>query len=97
MRVSVDISLYPLDKDFVQPINDVIERLQAHDSIKIFINPMAAQLVGEYDDIIELPADCTVASYGIVSGSQLTAVVVPKWRIFFLIPNSDIALSACLP
>tara|TARA_B100001750_G_C15416149_1_gene550380 strand:- start:866 stop:1114 length:249 start_codon:yes stop_codon:yes gene_type:complete len=52
MRVSVDISLYPLDKDFVPPINDVIERLQAHDSIKIFINPMAAQLVGEYDDIM---------------------------------------------
>ena len=52
MRVSVDISLYPLDKDFVPPINDFIERLQAHGSIKIFSNPMATQLVGEYDDIM---------------------------------------------
>ena len=52
MRVSVDISLYPLDKDFVPPINDFIERLQAHCSIKIFTKPMATQLVGEYDDIM---------------------------------------------
>lgn len=52
MRVSVDISLYPLGRDFVPPINDVIERLQAHGSIQIFTNLMATQLVGEYDDIM---------------------------------------------
>ena len=52
MGVSVDISLYPFDTDFVPPINDVIERFQAHGSIQIFTNLMATQLVGEYDDIM---------------------------------------------
>ena len=29
MRVAVDISLYPLDKNFIPPIKDVIERINA--------------------------------------------------------------------
>ena len=52
MRVSVDISLYPLDQDFIPPINDVIKRLQEHGNIEVVTNPMATQLVGEYDDIM---------------------------------------------
>ena len=52
MRVAVDISLYPLDQDFIPPINDVIERLKAHDNIQVVTNRMATQLVGEYDDIM---------------------------------------------
>jgi len=29
MRIAVDISLYPLDADFIPPIQDFIERLNA--------------------------------------------------------------------
>ena len=32
MRVAVDISLYPLADDFIPPIKDVIERLNANSS-----------------------------------------------------------------
>ena len=33
MQVAVDISLYPLDADFIPPIKDVIERLSQHDGV----------------------------------------------------------------
>lgn len=49
MRVAVDISLYPLDAEFIPPIKDVIERLNRHEGIEIVTNPMATQLRGEYD------------------------------------------------
>ncbi|MGI9201931.1 MAG: YkoF family thiamine/hydroxymethylpyrimidine-binding protein [Woeseiaceae bacterium] len=52
MRVAVDISLYPLDADFIPPIKDVIERLNQHDDIEIVTNPMATQLRGEYDTVM---------------------------------------------
>ncbi len=52
MRVAVDISLYPLDADFIPPIKDVIRRLSQHDDIKIVTNPMATQLRGEYDTVM---------------------------------------------
>jgi len=52
MRVAVDISLYPLDSDFIPPIKDVIRRLNGHDSIEVVTNPMSTQLRGEYDDVM---------------------------------------------
>ena len=52
MRVAVDISLYPLDENFIPPIDDVIERLNAYSSIEVTTNPMSTQLRGEYDDVM---------------------------------------------
>ena len=53
MRVAVDISLYPLDSDFIPPIKDVIRRLNSHDSIEVVTNPMSTQLRGEYDAVMD--------------------------------------------
>ena len=52
MRVAVDISLYPLDQNFIPPIKDVIERLNAYDEIDVVTNPMATQLRGDYDVVM---------------------------------------------
>jgi len=52
MQVAVDISLYPLTEDFIPPIDDVIERLNLHESIEVITNPMSTQIRGDYDDIM---------------------------------------------
>lgn len=52
MRIAVDISLYPLDQDFIPPIKDVIARLAAHESIDVVTNPMSTQLRGEFDVVM---------------------------------------------
>jgi uncharacterized protein YqgV (UPF0045/DUF77 family) len=54
MRVAVDISLYPLDADFLPPIRDVIERLGRHDDIEVETNRLSTQLRGEYDDVMRV-------------------------------------------
>ncbi len=53
MKVAVDISLYPLDKDFVPPIANVIERLNAYDDLEIWTNAMSTQVVGEFAAVWE--------------------------------------------
>lgn len=53
MKVAVDISLYPLDADFIPPIKDVIARLNAHDGLEIWTNAMSTQIVGEFDDVMD--------------------------------------------
>ena len=53
MRVAVDISLYPLDAEFIPPIKDVIERLNQHEAIDVVTNPMATQLRGEYEAVMD--------------------------------------------
>ena len=52
MRVAVDISLYPLDQDFIPPIKDVIDRLNDHDGLEVVTNPMSTQIRGEYDAVM---------------------------------------------
>jgi uncharacterized protein YqgV (UPF0045/DUF77 family) len=52
MRVAVDISLYPLDENFIPPIDDVIARLNGHERIEVSTNAMSTQLRGEYEDVM---------------------------------------------
>jgi uncharacterized protein YqgV (UPF0045/DUF77 family) len=51
MRVAVDISLYPLDREFIPPISDVIERLNRHDNLEVWTNAMSTQVVGEFEEV----------------------------------------------
>lgn len=53
MEVAVDISLYPLDADFIPPIKDVIERLSAHAGITVVTNSMSTQLRGEFEPVMD--------------------------------------------
>ena len=48
MQVSVDLSLYPLQEEYIPVIIDFIHRVQAHEGIEIVRNPMTTQLFGEY-------------------------------------------------
>ena len=52
MKVAADISLYPLDADFIPPIKDVIERLAAHAELEVVTNPMSTQVRGEYSVVM---------------------------------------------
>ena len=52
MRVAVDISLYPIADEFLPPIKDVIERLNANSTVEVETNAMSTQVRGEYDDVM---------------------------------------------
>ena len=54
MKVAVDISLYPLDADFIPPIKDVIDRLNEHDELEVWTNAMSTQLVGDFDIVMDV-------------------------------------------
>jgi uncharacterized protein YqgV (UPF0045/DUF77 family) len=52
MQVAVDISLYPLDENFIPPIKDVIDRLGQHDGIEVERNRMSTQIRGDFDVVM---------------------------------------------
>ena len=53
MKVAVDISLYPLNEDFIPPIDDVIERLNRYEGVEVSTNAMSTQLRGDYDEVMK--------------------------------------------
>ena len=81
MQVAVDISLYPLRSDFIPPIADVIERLNAYPEIEVVTNPMSTQLRGEYKAVM----DALKAEIG------TTFETVPKAVFAIRILNNPIA------
>ena len=52
MDIAVDISLYPLERDFVPPIQDFIDRLGADPRLKVVTNSLSTQLTGPYDVVM---------------------------------------------
>ena len=54
MKIAVDISLYPLDKDFIPPIKNFIHRLNNYNSIEVITNNMSTQIIGEYEVIMPI-------------------------------------------
>ena len=57
MKIAVDISLYPLADDFLSPIEEIVERLNARDDVSVQTNRMSTQIVGEYETVMTLLQD----------------------------------------
>jgi uncharacterized protein YqgV (UPF0045/DUF77 family) len=54
MDIAVEISLYPLDADYIPPIQDFIDRLNAHQGLKVVTNHLSTQVFGNHDRIFEV-------------------------------------------
>jgi uncharacterized protein YqgV (UPF0045/DUF77 family) len=51
MDIGVEISLYPLNAEFIPPIQDFIDRLNLAPRVKVVTNSMSTQVFGSYDDV----------------------------------------------
>lgn len=51
MRIAVDISLYPLNADYVPPIRSFIDRIKGHPGLTLEYNSLSTQLSGELDAV----------------------------------------------
>ena len=52
MDIGVEVSLYPLNADFIPPIQDFIDRINAHAGLKIVTNSLSTQIFGPYDKVM---------------------------------------------
>ncbi|MBE0493807.1 MAG: hypothetical protein IBX48_05645 [Thiomicrospira sp.] len=54
MKISLDISMYPLKDEFCQPIIDFIERLEQAPGLVLERNSLSTQVFGDYRTIMNL-------------------------------------------
>lgn len=52
MDIAVEISLYPLDADFLPPIRDFIDRLNADPALRVVTSSMSTQIFGSYEHVL---------------------------------------------
>jgi uncharacterized protein YqgV (UPF0045/DUF77 family) len=63
MQTAVEISLYPLDADYIPPIQDFIDRLNTYSELKVVTNAMSTQIAGEHQRLFEILAKETATSF----------------------------------
>jgi uncharacterized protein YqgV (UPF0045/DUF77 family) len=52
MQIGVEISLYPLNADYIPPIKNFIDRINVGGRLRIVTNTMSTQIFGDYDEIM---------------------------------------------
>ena len=54
MKLTAEISLYPLQSDYIPIIRDYIEQLNLHSELKIFTKAISTQVMGDYDTVMTI-------------------------------------------
>jgi uncharacterized protein YqgV (UPF0045/DUF77 family) len=54
MEIGVEISLYPLDRNFIPPIQAFIDRVNASGRFKVVTNSMSTQIFGNHDEVFAM-------------------------------------------
>ncbi|MCF6457561.1 MULTISPECIES: YkoF family thiamine/hydroxymethylpyrimidine-binding protein [Pseudoalteromonas] len=52
MKLSVEISKYPLHQDYIPFIKGFIDRLNANANLEVITNTMSTQVFGDYDEVM---------------------------------------------
>lgn len=58
MKTSIDISYYPLNKEYKEPIKKFIKALEDNDKITVKPNKMSTQVFGEFDEVMASVTKC---------------------------------------
>ncbi len=64
MRTAVEISLYPLDAEFIPSIKAFIDRLNAYPELQVTTNAMSTQIAGQHERVFEILGKETAITFG---------------------------------
>ena len=73
MIITAELSLYPLDSDFLHRVVSFVRDLDAADGIEVRVNQMSTQLRGEFDDVTAAVNQALANSF---AGGSAQALVV---------------------
>jgi len=57
MKITVEISMYPLKDNYVDPILSFIKKLNDIPKIKVITNTLSTQISGEYETVMKCLSD----------------------------------------
>ena len=80
MKVSIDISMYPLQSEFEKPITEFIERLAREQRVNIVRTELSTQVYGEYDIVMGLLTDEMKAVFETMPQSVFVIKIVGEDR-----------------
>ena len=77
MKLTAELSLYPLREGYVDIIQTFIENAGKHSGITLVTNAMSTQVCGDYDRVMALIANELRASYETFGTQVLVCKFIP--------------------
>lgn len=77
MKLTAELSLYPLQEGYIDIIKAFIERARKHSDITVVSNAMSTQLCGNYDRVMALISEELRASYEAHGSQVLVCKLIP--------------------
>ena len=69
MKITVDISMYPLDSNYLPAIKSFIMHLREFDGLELVTNQLSTQIRGEFDQVTSALNQCMKKS--MTSGEKM--------------------------
>ncbi|MEQ9462618.1 MAG: YkoF family thiamine/hydroxymethylpyrimidine-binding protein [Haliea sp.] len=77
MHVTAELSLYPLQADYIPVIKGFIERLAASGELTLVTNAMSTQISGEAEQVFSLVREALTASHAQFGKQVLVCKFIP--------------------
>lgn len=74
MRITVEISLYPLTENYVKPIKEFISRLKTYKDLEMVTNATSTLVVGEHAYLFEVLSKETALTFA--SGKNIFVIKI---------------------
>lgn len=63
MKLSAEISKYPLTENYLEPIQKFLEQLSHYQQLTIVTNTLSTQIFGDYDEVMQAIQACIKFSF----------------------------------
>jgi len=78
MDIGVEVSLYPLKADFIASVHEFLDRLSAHQGLKVVTNSMSTQVFGRFEEVMDALRAALAGSFERAAAASERAVFVMK-------------------
>lgn len=80
MKITLEISMYPLKDEFIPAIDDFIKALNSVSGLKVETSATSTLVLGEYGPVMKLLGDAIADSYERYGISVFVAKIIPGYE-----------------
>ena len=80
MKMTAELSMYPLKEEFIPPIDAVIDKLNSFDGLEVNTFATATTLVGEFDVVMQAITQTLAWSYENFGLAVFVAKLIPGYH-----------------
>jgi uncharacterized protein YqgV (UPF0045/DUF77 family) len=79
MKITLEISMYPLKDEYIPAIDDFIAALNAVDGLKVETSATSTLVLGDYEPVMKMLGDAIAQSYERYGVSVFVAKIIPGY------------------